>query len=34
MRLFSEQFQLYLDDGQSLDDALNNAQAAWMEKFQ
>lgn len=34
MRLFGEQFQLYLDDGQSLDDALNNAQAAWMEKFQ
>jgi len=34
MRLFDEQFQLYLDDGQSLDDALNNAQAAWMEKFQ
>lgn len=34
MRLFSEQFQLYLDDGQSLDDALNNAQAAWMEHFQ
>lgn len=34
MRLFSEQFQLYLDGGQSLDDALNNAQAAWMEKFQ
>lgn len=34
MRLFGEQFQLYLDDGQSLDDALNNAQAAWVEKFQ
>ena len=34
MRLFGEQFQLYLDDGQSLDDALNNAQAAWLEKFQ
>jgi multiple sugar transport system substrate-binding protein len=34
MRLFSEQFQLYLDNGQSLDDALNNAQAAWMEHFE
>jgi multiple sugar transport system substrate-binding protein len=34
MRLFSEQFQLYLDDAQSLDDTLNNAQAAWMEKFE
>jgi multiple sugar transport system substrate-binding protein len=34
MRLFGEQFQLYLDGGQSLDDALNNAQAAWLEKFQ
>jgi multiple sugar transport system substrate-binding protein len=34
MRLFSEQFQLYLDGGQSLDDALNNAQAAWVEKFE
>jgi multiple sugar transport system substrate-binding protein len=34
MRLFSEQFQLYLDGSQSLDDTLNNAQAAWMEKFQ
>lgn len=34
MRLFGEQFQLYLDGGQSLDDALNNAQAAWVEKFQ
>ena len=34
MRLFGEQFQLYLDDGQSLDDALNNAQAAWTEKFE
>ena len=34
MRLFGEQFQLYLDNGQSLDDALNNAQAAWVEKFQ
>jgi multiple sugar transport system substrate-binding protein len=33
MRSFGEQFQLYLDDGQSLDDALNNAQAAWMENF-
>jgi multiple sugar transport system substrate-binding protein len=34
MRLFSEQFQLYLDGAQSLDDTLNNAQAAWMEKFE
>jgi multiple sugar transport system substrate-binding protein len=34
MRLFDEQFQLYLDGSQSLDDTLNNAQAAWMEKFQ
>jgi multiple sugar transport system substrate-binding protein len=34
MRLYDEQFQLYLDGGQSLDDALNNAQAAWMENFQ
>lgn len=34
MRQFDEQFQLYLDGGQSLDDALNNAQAAWMENFE
>ncbi|MEZ4869721.1 MAG: sugar ABC transporter substrate-binding protein [Caldilineaceae bacterium] len=34
MRLFDEQFQLYLDGGQSLDDTLNNAQAAWMEHFE
>ena len=34
MRLFNEQFQLYLDGSQSLDDALTNAQAAWMENFQ
>jgi multiple sugar transport system substrate-binding protein len=34
MRLFDEQFQLYLDGGQSLDDTLNNAQAAWTEKFE
>jgi multiple sugar transport system substrate-binding protein len=34
MRLFDEQFQLYLDGSQSLDDALANAQAAWMENFQ
>lgn len=33
MRLFSEQFQLYLDGSQSLDDALNNAQEAWMAHF-
>lgn len=34
MRDFDEQFQLYLDGGQSLDDMLNNAQAAWMEHFE
>jgi multiple sugar transport system substrate-binding protein len=34
MRQFSEQFQLYLDGSQSLDDTLNNAQASWMEHFQ
>ncbi|MEZ4705760.1 MAG: sugar ABC transporter substrate-binding protein [Caldilineaceae bacterium] len=34
MRLFDEQFQPYLDGSQSLDDTLNNAQAAWMEHFQ
>jgi len=34
MRSFDEQFQLYLDDGQSLDDTLNLAQEAWMENFQ
>ncbi len=33
MRSFDEQFQIYLDGGQSLDDMLNNAQAAWMENF-
>ena len=33
MRAFDEQFQLYLDGGQTLDDLLNNAQAAWMENF-
>jgi multiple sugar transport system substrate-binding protein len=33
MRLFSEQFQLYLDGSQSVDDALNNAQEAWMAHF-
>ncbi|MGL4649345.1 MAG: ABC transporter substrate-binding protein [Caldilineaceae bacterium] len=33
MRLFNEQFQLYLDGSQSLDDMLTNAQAAWVEKF-
>jgi len=33
MRLFSEQFQLYLDGSQSLDDALNKAQDAWMAFF-
>jgi multiple sugar transport system substrate-binding protein len=34
MRSFDEQFQPYLDGSQSLDDTLNNAQAAWMENFQ
>jgi multiple sugar transport system substrate-binding protein len=33
MRLFDEQFQLYLDGAQSLDEMLNNAQEAWMERF-
>ncbi|MEZ4584089.1 MAG: sugar ABC transporter substrate-binding protein [Caldilineaceae bacterium] len=33
MRLFDEQFQLYLDGSQTLDEALNAAQEAWMEKF-
>ncbi len=33
MRSFDEQFQIYLDGGQSLDDTLNNAQATWMENF-
>lgn len=33
MRTFDEQFQLYLDDAQSLDDALNKAQESWMENF-
>jgi multiple sugar transport system substrate-binding protein len=33
MRLFDEQFQLYLDGSQTLDEALNNAQEAWMAKF-
>ena len=34
MRAFDEQFQPYLDGSQSLDDTLNNAQAAWMENFE
>ncbi len=34
MRSFEEQFLLYLDGSQSLDDTLNNAQAAWMKNFQ
>ncbi|GIV70297.1 ABC transporter substrate-binding protein [Caldilinea sp.] len=33
MRLFAEQFQLYLDGSQTLDDALNKAQEAWMAHF-
>lgn len=34
MRSFDEQFQLYLDGSQSLDDTLTAAQDAWMENFQ
>ena len=34
MREFAEQFQLYLDDSQSLDDTLNAAQEAWMAHFE
>ena len=33
MRTFDEQFQLYLDGGQSLDEALDAAQEAWMKNF-
>ncbi len=34
MREFAEQFQLYLDGSQSLDDTLNAAQEAWMAHFE
>ncbi len=34
MREFDEQFQLYLDDSQSLDEFLNNAQESWMTHFE
>ncbi len=34
MREFAEQFQLYLDGSQSLDDTLNAAQEAWMGHFE
>jgi multiple sugar transport system substrate-binding protein len=34
MRSFDEQFQLYLDGSQSLDDTLTKAQETWMENFQ
>ena len=34
MREFDEQFQLYLDDEQSLDDFLAAAQEAWMSHFE
>lgn len=34
MREFDEQFQLYLDGDQTLDEALANAQEAWMEHFE
>ncbi|MCB9138744.1 MAG: sugar ABC transporter substrate-binding protein [Caldilineaceae bacterium] len=33
MRSFDEQFQLYLDGGQSLEEFLSNAQEAWAENF-
>jgi multiple sugar transport system substrate-binding protein len=33
MREFGEQFQLYLDGSQTLDEFLDNAQEAWMERF-
>ncbi|MBW7883844.1 MAG: sugar ABC transporter substrate-binding protein [Caldilineaceae bacterium] len=33
MREFDEQFQLYLDNSQTLDEFLTNAQEAWMEHF-
>ncbi len=34
MRLFNEEFQLYLDGDQTLDEALANAQEAWMPFFE
>ena len=34
MRQYDEQFQLYLDGDQTLDEFLTNAQDAWMENFQ
>jgi multiple sugar transport system substrate-binding protein len=33
MRLFDEQFQSYLDGGQSVDDMLTKTQDAWMKNF-
>ena len=33
MRLFDEQFQLYLDDDISLNDMLKVAQESWVDKF-
>jgi len=33
MRDFDDQFQLYLDGKQSVDDALTKAQAAWVKDF-
>jgi len=33
MRLFDEQFQLYLDGDLTVDEFLTNAQSAWSEKF-
>jgi multiple sugar transport system substrate-binding protein len=34
MRLFNEEFQLYLDGDQDLDEALANAEEAWLEFFE
>jgi multiple sugar transport system substrate-binding protein len=33
MRLFDEQFQVLLDGGQSVDEALEQAQDAWLAEF-
>jgi multiple sugar transport system substrate-binding protein len=33
MRSFDEQFQLYLDGGQSIDDMLKKAEEAWTKNF-
>ena len=34
MREFDEQLQLYLDGGQTVDEALQKAQDAWMKHYQ